>query len=149
MGADAIKQLIDRIDFDVEEVRLREALAWQNPQALLTALAPHEEQLILPRTIEGADPSWFGVPMTLREGDAAERRALQLHLLERSIDSRLMLGGNMTRQPGYLDLDLRIVGELTGADKITESSIWVGCGPTLTDEMVDWIAEAVISFLQR
>lgn len=34
--------------------------------------------------------------MTLREGDAAERRALQLHLLERSIDSRLMLGGNMT-----------------------------------------------------
>lgn len=120
-----------------------------NAARLLTALAPHEEQLILPRTIEGADPSWFGVPMTLREGDAAERRALQLHLLERSIDSRLMLGGNMTRQPGYLDLDLRIVGELTGADKITESSIWVGCGPTLTDEMVDWIAEAVISFLQR
>ena len=45
--------------------------------------------------------------------------------------------------------EVTVVGELTGADKITESSIWVGCGPTLTDAMVDWIAEAVVGFLQR
>ena len=54
-----------------------------------------------PRTLEGADPSWFGYPFTLREGGPAERRELQRFLLERRIDSRLLLGGNLTRQPGY------------------------------------------------
>jgi len=121
----------------------------RNAARLLAALAPLEDRVILPRTIPGADPSWFGVPITLREGGAAERRALQLHLLERGIDSRLMLGGNMTRQPGYLGIDKRVVGDLTGADRITESSIWVGCGPTLTDAMVDWTAAAVTEFLAR
>ena len=42
---------------------------------------------------------------------AAERRtALQRFLLERRIDSRLLLGGNLTRQPGFLGLEHRVAG---------------------------------------
>ena len=65
------------------------------------------------RALPGADPSWFGYPFTLREGGAPSgARALQRFLLERRIDSRLLLGGNLTRQPGFLGLDHRIAGSL-------------------------------------
>ena len=119
-----------------------------NFERLGAALRSLEDRLVLPRALPGADPSWFGYPFTLREGGAAERRALQLHLQERRIDSRLLLAGNLTRQPGYRGRDHRVAGTLDGADRITEASIWVGVYPGLSDEMVDWIAEGITSFLE-
>jgi CDP-6-deoxy-D-xylo-4-hexulose-3-dehydrase len=107
----------------------------------------HEADLVLPRALPGAEPSWFGYPFSLREGGAEARRALQLHLQERRIDSRLVLAGNMTRQPAYLGLEHRVAGPLTGADAITESALWVGCWPGLTDAMIDWIAESISDWL--
>jgi CDP-4-dehydro-6-deoxyglucose reductase, E1 len=113
------------------------------------ALRPLEDRLVLPRALPGADPSWFGYPFTLREGGADERRRLQLHLQARRIDSRLMLAGNLTRQPGYLGLAHRVAGELTAADRITEATVWVGVYPGLSDEMIDWIAESIAAFLTQ
>jgi CDP-4-dehydro-6-deoxyglucose reductase, E1 len=118
----------------------------RNAARLLEQLRPLEDRLILPRTLPGADPSWFGVPLTLREGGGAERRALQLHLLERGVDSRLMLAGNMTRQPAYLDIDHGVVGDLTGADRITEATVWVGCAQNVGDAQMDWTAASIASF---
>jgi CDP-6-deoxy-D-xylo-4-hexulose-3-dehydrase len=121
----------------------------RNFARLDAALADLDERIVRPRALDGADPSWFGYPFTLREGGSAERRELQRFLLERRIDSRLVLGGNLTRQPGYQGLEHRVAGPLTGADLVTESSLWVGCHPGLTDEMVDWIAASVRDFLLR
>ena len=66
-----------------------------------------------PARTRGADPSWFGYPLTLRQGGAAARRRLQQRLLERRIDSRLLLAGNLIRQPGFLGLDHRVAGSLS------------------------------------
>lgn len=114
-----------------------------------SALREHEERLVLPRALEGADPSWFGYPFTLRDGGASERRELQRFLLERRIDSRLLLAGNLTRQPAYLPLEHRVAGSLDAADRITEASLWVGCYPGLTGEMIDWVVESIGAFLRR
>jgi dTDP-4-amino-4,6-dideoxygalactose transaminase len=100
---------------------------------------------VLPRALPGADPSWFGYPFALREGGAAERRRIQLTLLDRGIDSRLLLAGNLARQPGFLGLDHRVAGSLEHADRITEAALWVGVWPGLSDAMVDWIAESVVA----
>jgi CDP-4-dehydro-6-deoxyglucose reductase, E1 len=116
---------------------------------LVDALAPFEDQLVLPRALPGADPSWFGVPLTLREGGADRRRRMQEFLLERRIDTRLLLAGNLVRQPGFQGHAHRVSGELTHADRITEAAIWVGCWPGLSADMLDWIAESVASFLTR
>lgn len=113
------------------------------------ALAPLEDRLVLPRSLPGAEPVWFGFPLVLRDGDARRRRALQLHLLERRIDSRLLLAGNMTLQPGFQGLEHRIAGPLPVADRITVAALWVGCHQQLTEAMVDWIAESVTDFAQR
>ena len=110
-------------------------------------LREHEDKLVLPRALPGADPSWFGYPFTLREGTSDQRRALQLHLAKKQIDSRLALAGNLTRQPGYQGLDHRIAGPLDGADRLTEACVWVGTYPGLTDEMVDFVTESVVEFV--
>ncbi|MFA9273011.1 MAG: DegT/DnrJ/EryC1/StrS family aminotransferase, partial [Baekduiaceae bacterium] len=80
-------------------------------------------------------------------GGGAARRDLQRFLLERKIDSRLVLAGNMTRQPALLGADHRIAGPLPNADRITEASVWVGVAPGLTDPMLDWIAESIGAWL--
>jgi CDP-6-deoxy-D-xylo-4-hexulose-3-dehydrase len=113
---------------------------------LHTALEPLADRLVLPRACAEADPSWFGYPFVLREGGAAERRALQLHLQQRKIDSRLVLAGNLTRQPGYLGLEHRIAGTLENSDRITEAAMWVGVYAGLDDAMIDWIGESITDF---
>jgi CDP-4-dehydro-6-deoxyglucose reductase, E1 len=113
---------------------------------LHAALQPLEHRIELPRSLPGAEPIWFGFPITLRDGGAAERRALQLHLLRRRVHSRLLLAGNMTRQPGFQGLEHRIAGPLDGADRVTSASLWVGCHQQLTPAMVDWVAQSLIEF---
>jgi CDP-6-deoxy-D-xylo-4-hexulose-3-dehydrase len=118
----------------------------RNFTRLHSALEPLADRLVLPRALPGAEPSWFGYPFTLRDGDAAERRRLQLHLQERKIDSRLVLAGNLTRQPGYLGLEHRIAGSLENSDRVTEAAVWVGVYAGLSNEMIDWIAESITEF---
>jgi CDP-6-deoxy-D-xylo-4-hexulose-3-dehydrase len=125
---------------ELQEARVR------NFARLHSALEPLIDRLILPRALPGAEPSWFGYPFMLREGGAPERRRLQLHLQERKIDSRLVLAGNLTRQPGYLGLEHRIAGPLENSDRITEAGMWVGVYAGLDGEMIDWIAESITDF---
>jgi CDP-4-dehydro-6-deoxyglucose reductase, E1 len=113
------------------------------------ALAELDDEIQRVRATEGSDPSWFGYPFTLREGGAERRTALQRFLLERRIDSRLLLAGNMTRQPGLLGREHRIAGSLDKTDRITESSLWVGCYPGLSEPMIDWIADSLLAFFRE
>ncbi len=110
-------------------------------------LRAYEDRLVLPRALDGADPSWFGYPFTLRDATAAQRRDLQVFLDERRIDSRLVLGANLTRQPAYLPLEHRVAGSLPNADAITVGSVWVGVAPLLTDAMLDHVAEGIGAWL--
>ncbi len=121
----------------------------ENAAYLADAFAAYADRLVLPRSLPGADPSWFGFPLTLRDGGADRRRRMQEFLLERRIDTRLLLAGNLLRQPGFQNREHRVSGDLAHADRITEASIWVGCWPGLSSEMLDWIVESVGAFLAR
>jgi CDP-4-dehydro-6-deoxyglucose reductase, E1 len=119
-----------------------------NAARLRAALEPFADRLVLPRALPDADPSWFGFPLTLRDGGAKDRLALQTTLLRRGIDSRLLLAGNLVRQPGFLGLEHRAAGPLPHADRITEAALWVGCQPALTDAMLDHVAESIADHLR-
>ena len=102
-----------------------------------------------PARAAGRRPVVVRVPVHAAVGGAAARRELQRYLLEQQIDSRLLLAGNMTRQPGFQGLEHRIAGRLTGSDRATEASLWVGCHPQLSAPMINWIAECVTNWCQR
>jgi CDP-6-deoxy-D-xylo-4-hexulose-3-dehydrase len=86
--------------------------------------------LLLPQTIPGADPSWFGFLMTLRDGAPVTRNQLAEHLERNNIQTRNLFAGNLTRHPCFDALkegtDYRIAVPLTNTDRIMNDSLWVG-----------------------
>ena len=110
-------------------------------------LADLEEFLILPRALEGAEPSWFGFPLTLREASPVKRDALVRALEEKGIATRPLFGGNLMRQPGFSDVEHRISGTLENADTVLASSFWVGTYPGIDAAMADYVVETIRGFL--
>jgi CDP-6-deoxy-D-xylo-4-hexulose-3-dehydrase len=131
---------LDRLEDFVEKRK-------ENFAFLTSCLAPLEDKLILPRATANADPSWFGYPITMREGVAVSRRELLLHLDSCKIGTRLLFAGNITKQPYFKDLNYRIVGELTNTDIIMNNTFWLGIYPAITEEMMQYTAMQLDSCL--
>lgn len=107
------------------------------------------EGLVLPRATEHSEPSWFGFPITLAEGFPIDRQALLRHLDEKKIGTRLIFAGNLLRQPAYLGLDARVISDLRNSDIVMTRSFWLGVYPGLTTEMLDYVADVLISYLRE
>ena len=107
------------------------------------------EGLIMPRATPKSDPSWFGFPITLADSLPVDREALLRYLDTRKVGTRLMFAGNILRQPGYLDIDVRVVGNLTNTDVIMRRTFWIGVFPGLTRDMLDFAADCIIEFVSH
>lgn len=101
-----------------------------------------QEHLILPEATEHSDPSWFGFPLALREESPVTRDHILRFMNDRKIATRLLFGGNLLRQPAYLDVPHRRVGDLARADFVMNRVFWVGVYPGLTDASVQFMLES-------
>lgn len=107
------------------------------------------EGLILPRATEGSDPAWFGFPITLADDLALNREDLMRHLEAKKIGTRLVFAGNLLRQPAYRGIEHRVVGDLRGSDTVMTRSFWLGVYPGLTQPMIDYVADTLISAVRQ
>jgi CDP-6-deoxy-D-xylo-4-hexulose-3-dehydrase len=121
----------------------------QNFHVLYEGLRRYEEYLLLPTWREQADPAWFALPLTVREGAPFSRRDLITFLENRNIETRLLLAGNLVRQPGFRRIEHRTVGELPNADHILRSSFFIGVYPGLDDARLAYVLEAFADFFNR
>lgn len=102
-----------------------------------------------------SDPSWFGFMLLVRPNAPFTRTELARYLEEHRIGNRMLFGGNLLRQPAFVQLRkerpqaMRVVGEMTGADRIMNDSIFVGVYPGLTPEMLDYMIETVRTFCAK
>lgn len=111
----------------------------------LSGLTAH---LILPEATEGADPSWFGFPITLRETSPISRRDLINRLDAAKIGTRLLFAGNLLRQPYMKDRKFRISGELANTDRVMNQTFWVGIYPGLSQPHLDYVADSIHACLK-
>ena len=93
-----------------------------------------------------SDPSWFGLPVTLKESAGVQRLDLLKYLDQHKIGTRLLFAGNLTRQPYFQDVEYRVVGELTNTDRTMNQTFWMGVFPALGEEHFDFIAEKLEEF---
>jgi len=116
---------------------------------LRKAVAPFEEFLELPEATPGSDPSWFGFFFVVRD-DAPFTRDQLVHALEGArIQTRMLFGGNLLRQPAFIDAPHRIVGGLDQTDRLLRGGVWVGVYPGLAGEGMAYLAETIATACRR
>jgi CDP-4-dehydro-6-deoxyglucose reductase, E1 len=120
-----------------------------NFRFLHEALSDLTEYLILPEATPNSDPSWFGFPISIREGMPFSREDLVRHLNSQQIGTRLLFGGNLLRQPAYQDIAHRKIGDLKNTDFVMRQLFWVGVYPGLTHEMLAFVAGQIRSFIKK
>ncbi len=118
----------------------------ENFERLKNGLLDLSERLLLPEPTPRSEPSWFGFPLSLKEG---ERPALIDFLEQRKIGTRLLFGGNLTRQPYFEGREYRVHGNLTNTDSVMQRAFWIGVYPGLEPAMLDYIIEAFHDFYRR
>jgi CDP-4-dehydro-6-deoxyglucose reductase, E1 len=99
------------------------------------------------------DCSWFGFMIRIKPSAPFTRTDLARHLDENKIGNRMFFGGNLLRQPVFVQLkkdrpdSFRVVGEMTGADEIMEQAIFLGTYPGLTRPMLDYEIQTIKAFV--
>jgi CDP-6-deoxy-D-xylo-4-hexulose-3-dehydrase len=98
------------------------------------------------------DCSWFGFKMSVRPGAPFTRTDLARFLDEKKIGNRMLFGGNLLRQPAFVQArhdapeQIRLIGEMKGADDIMNNTVFIGTFPGLTKAMLDHIVNSICEF---
>jgi CDP-6-deoxy-D-xylo-4-hexulose-3-dehydrase len=145
---------MEKLDGFIEQRR-------RNFERLKYALTAAEEWLMLPGPVDGHEikteegrsvpeyeASPFGFLLMVRPDAPFSRNELIHFLDDRHIGTRLLFGGNLTRQPLYKGLNYRIAAELTNSDLIMHGAFWIGVYPGLNDAMLDYASQSIIEFCQ-
>ena len=143
----------------------------QNWETLRRGLAAHEDYLefSLPTHATGWDPhhgfswddtdcrtdcSWFGFKIAVKPDAPFSRTELAQELDRHQIGNRMLFGGNLLRQPAFVQLrhdrpePLRMVGEMLGSDEIMSGTLFLGTYPGLTQEMLKQEIKVIAGFLR-
>ncbi len=143
----------------------------RNWEILRRGLAPHEAYLefALPTHATAWDAesgfrwdvsgcrtecSWFGFKIAVRPGAPFSRKELVQELERNQIGNRMLFGGNLLRQPAFLQLRydqpkaLRITGEMIGSDEIMNNTLFLGTYPGLTQTMLQQEIKTISKFLE-
>ncbi len=100
-----------------------------------------DEYFILPEATLGSAPSWFGFLLTIKEG--LERRKVISFLEHNKIGTRLLFGGNLTKQPAFKGVNYKIASSLENTDKIMNDSFWIGCWPGIGEKQLEYMKDVL------
>jgi CDP-6-deoxy-D-xylo-4-hexulose-3-dehydrase len=103
----------------------------------------------LPQATEGAEPSWFGFLLTIKDPTKLSRRDVISALEGAKVGTRLLFGGNLVKQPAFKGVNFRVHGDLVVTDKVMNDSFWIGVWPGITEEMIDYMVDSLASVTQE
>ena len=116
---------------------------------LVEGLRAYDDRLILPRALPQAEPSWFGVPLTVRREAGVDRTGLTSFLEAGGIETRNIFAGNLLRHPAFAGIEHRVAGDLQNSDVITTDSFFVGCYPGLDEARLQAMLARFAAFFDR
>lgn len=108
-----------------------------------------EKYFILPKSLPKAKPCWFSYPLTIRDNVGFTRQEITMFLESRMIQTRPLFAGNIARQPAYVRVKYRQIGNLENADRVLHNNFFVGIYPGLGSREIDYIAESISDFLKN
>ena len=99
--------------------------------------------------------SWFGFMLRVKPTAPFTKFEFARHLDAKKIGNRMLFGGNLAHQPVLVQLRkdrpeaFRIIGDLKGADQITNEALFIGTYPGLTRAMLDYMVDTVRAFVKK
>jgi CDP-6-deoxy-D-xylo-4-hexulose-3-dehydrase len=117
-----------------------------NFNILYNCFKKYEDKFILPRTLPKADPSWFAIPITLRENNKFSKKEFVSYLEANLIETRMLFAGNILRQPGYKNINCRICGDLKYTDGVLSRTFFLGVYPGLTEDKLNYMVKIINNF---
>lgn len=108
-----------------------------------------EKVFHLPQATEGSNPSWFGFLLTIRDGMAIDRTRLTSRLEDLKVGTRLLFGGNLTKQPAFIGTDFRVSGSLERTDKLMDDAFWIGVWPGIDNQRVDYMVDILVKAVKE
>ena len=101
------------------------------------------------------DCSWFGFKLAVKPEASFSRTDLVKELDRNLIGNRMLFGGNLVRQPAFVDLlanrptAYRTVGQLHNSDQIMEHTFFLGTYPGLTRLMLNSEIDVIKAFVSK
>jgi CDP-6-deoxy-D-xylo-4-hexulose-3-dehydrase len=96
----------------------------------------------VPKTLDKADPCWFGTPFICEEPGLKHR--LVQYLEANKIQTRNYFAGNILLHPGYSFLD--DYKKYPEANKVLDKVFFIGAAPHYTQEVFDYINKVITKF---
>lgn len=109
----------------------------------------YEEFFILPQETNGSRTGWLAFPIIIKETAPFKRKDFQIFLEKRNIQTRVVFTGNITRQPGYKNLNMRKDSDLQNADNIMRGGVLLACHHGLNDEMIAHMHSTIADFIKQ
>ncbi len=121
----------------------------ENFQRLYECFKKYENKIILPKSYALSEPSWFCFPLTIKKDAGFERREFVGFLENKNIETRMLFGGNILKQPGFSNIKCRVVGELKNTDMILNRVFFLGVYPGITQEKMDYMIKCIDEFFEK
>jgi CDP-6-deoxy-D-xylo-4-hexulose-3-dehydrase len=132
-----IQGLIGLIQLEKEEGY--RAIRKRNYGIIRRAVESIPDLVRTPVQLPGSDPSWFGCALTLT---GRHRKEVIGRIENRGVASRLLFGGNLSRQR-FIHGRFIAPLKLTVSDDVMQNTLIVGCNHTITEEEAHFIAKVV------
>jgi len=121
----------------------------ENFKRLYETFLQYQDKIILPSWSEKADVSWFAFPITIKENSGFKREDIVRFLENKNIETRMLFGGNILRQPGFSNIQKRISGELTNTDIVLNNTFFLGVFPGITEEKMKYMIDCINEFFKQ
>ena len=102
-----------------------------------------------------SDCSWFGFKISVKSDAPFTRTELAKVLDENKIRNRMLFGGNLIRQPAFIEFkknnpnSFRVATETIGSDQIMNDTLFLGTYPGLTKPMLDFEIKVINNFVRK
>jgi len=118
-----------------------------NFKKLYEGLSKFSDSFILPKTVL-PDTPWFAFPITVKRESKISRRDMVEFLNNEGVASRPIMGGNLKRQPAYLNIKFKYGGILENSDLITDNSFYIGLWHGLFEEQIEYSINTIERFME-
>lgn len=121
----------------------------RNFSKLVSFFSKYQHWFYLPFVLDKIETNWLAFPLTIKEDAPFSRYEFLKYLEEKSIQTRVLFSGNITRHPLYKNVKYKVKGSLKNSDYIMAHSFLLGCHHGLKNADIKYVIENVKSFLNK